>query len=131
MARIVFGIFLVLHGFVHLLYAGQSLRLFELQAGLVWPDGSWALSDILDNGTTRQLAAVLLVITAAGFLLGGTAVLLNQAWWRYAVVAAAAFSTLLYIALWDVTWRQLDAKGAVGILINLGIVVVAIFWGVA
>jgi uncharacterized membrane protein YphA (DoxX/SURF4 family) len=126
MARIVFGVFLILHGLVHLLYAGQSLRLFELQPGMIWPDGSWAFSSILGNGTTRQLAAALLVVAAIGFLLGGTAVLLNQAWWPYAVVASAAFSTLLYIALWDVSWRHLDAKGAVGILINLAIVIVTI-----
>jgi len=38
------GIFLILHGLVHFLYAGQSIRLFELQAGMIWPDASWALS---------------------------------------------------------------------------------------
>ena len=29
--KIVLGIFFILHGLVHLLYAGQSLRLFELR----------------------------------------------------------------------------------------------------
>ena len=35
MLTILFGIFLILHGLVHLLYAGQSSRLFELQPGMV------------------------------------------------------------------------------------------------
>jgi hypothetical protein len=28
---IIFGVFIVLHGLIHLLYFGQSRRLFELQ----------------------------------------------------------------------------------------------------
>jgi hypothetical protein len=36
------GIFFILHALVHLLYAGQALRYFELRPGLTWPDGAWA-----------------------------------------------------------------------------------------
>jgi hypothetical protein len=32
---VIFGIFITLHGLVHLLYSGQSVRLFELQTGMV------------------------------------------------------------------------------------------------
>ena len=35
--RFVFGVFIVLHGLVHLLYFGQSARYFELKPGMVWP----------------------------------------------------------------------------------------------
>jgi hypothetical protein len=38
--RIVFGILLLIHGLIHLLYSGQSARRFELQPGMVWPDGA-------------------------------------------------------------------------------------------
>lgn len=31
---IILGIFFILHAFVHLLYAGQFLRFFELRPGL-------------------------------------------------------------------------------------------------
>jgi hypothetical protein len=41
------GIFLVLHGLVHLLYFGQSARYFELKPGMTWPDGAWAFSRLL------------------------------------------------------------------------------------
>jgi len=37
MLTIILGIFCILHGLVHLLYAGQSRRLFELRPGMVWP----------------------------------------------------------------------------------------------
>ncbi len=39
MLRLIIGVFLVLHGLVHLLYAGQSARLFELQEGLAGRTG--------------------------------------------------------------------------------------------
>jgi hypothetical protein len=35
MSRIIFGVFIVLHGLVHLLYFGQSARYFELQPEMV------------------------------------------------------------------------------------------------
>ena len=50
MATVIFGVFLMLHGLVHLLYLGQSQRFFELQPGMTWPDGpgrsrdSWAMA---------------------------------------------------------------------------------------
>lgn len=123
MVRIAFGIFVVLHGLVHLLYCGHSARLFELQPGLAWPDGSWALARLVANQASRTLASVLLVIAAAGFALGGVGVLVQQAWWRPMVVAAAAFSTVIYVLFWDGTFRDLADKGAVGILINVAILV--------
>ena len=43
MVRILVSLLVILHGLVHLLYFGQSARLFELQPGMGWPDGSWAV----------------------------------------------------------------------------------------
>ena len=43
MLRFILSVFIVLHGLVHLLYFGQSRRLFELQPGMAWPE-SWRLS---------------------------------------------------------------------------------------
>ncbi len=42
--RIIAGILFLLHGLVHLLYFGQSLRFFELQPDMIWPDNSWLFS---------------------------------------------------------------------------------------
>ena len=46
--RIVLGIFMVLHGLVHLLYFGHGLRFFELP-DLAWPDGSWVFRGCSDR----------------------------------------------------------------------------------
>jgi hypothetical protein len=130
MLRFIFGVFIVLHGLVHLLYFGQSWRLFELQPGLVWPDGSWAFSRLLGDGAVRTLASIVLVIAAIGFVAGGSGIFVNQAWWRPVVVSAAAFSTVIYILFWDGVAQHLDNKGAIGIIINVAILAaVLIFQG--
>ena len=121
MFRILFGIFIVLHGLVHLLYFGQSVRYFELQPGMVWPDGSWAFSRLLGDEATRKLAGILLILTAIGLIAGGIGILLRQAWWGPVVVGSAAFSAVIFILFWDGAAQALDSKGGVGFLIDLAI----------
>ncbi len=128
MVRIVFGMFVVLHGLVHLLYLGQSARRFELQPGMVWPDGSWLASRFLGAGATRSLASALLVLAALGFLAGGAGILVRQAWWRPVVVGVAVLSTVTYMVFWDGTFERLDNQGAIGILINVAIVAAVLAW---
>jgi hypothetical protein len=67
---VLFGVFISLHALVHLLYAGHTLRFFELRPGLTWPDGSWLLSRF-GNPAVRWLAAVSLTLAALGFLVAG------------------------------------------------------------
>ena len=119
MINILFGIFFVLHGLVHMLYFGQSGRYFELQPGMVWPDGSWAFSRLLGEAGGRNLASVLLVLATIGFVAGGIGIIAKQAWWRPAIIGTAVFSSVIYLLFWDGGFQHLDNKGGVGILINL------------
>ena len=123
MLRFVVGAFIVLHGLVHLLYFGQSFRLFELRPEMVWPEGSWAFSKLLGDETTRTLASISCILAAIGFVAGGTAILVGQAWWRPVVVGAAAFSAVVFILFWDGTTQKLDDQGGIGLLINIAILV--------
>lgn len=126
MAKIFFGIFLVLHGLVHLLYAGQSWRLFELRPGMIWPDGAWMFSKFLSDETLRLLASVSLVLATLGFIAGGLGSFMQADWWRSVTVASAAFSSLLFIAFWNSKFQALDDQGGVGLLINLAILVIVL-----
>ena len=121
MIKFVAGVFLVLHGLVHLLYLGQSARLFELRPGMIWPDGSWAFSKLLGDNGTRTLASIFCILAAAGFLIGGAGILFGQPWWRTVVVASAAFSGILYILFWNGRLQHLDNQGGVGLLIDIAI----------
>lgn len=128
MFTIIFGVFLILHGFVHLLYFGQSAGYFELQPGMVWPDGAWALSRLFGNEATRVLASIFLVLAGIGFAAAGAGLVVKQAWWRTTVVGVAAFSSVIYLLLWDGAWQHLDNKGWVGILINVAILAVVLLF---
>jgi len=121
--KFIFGVFFVLHGLVHLLYFGQSWRLFELRPGMVWPDGSWAFSKLLGDEVTRILASISCVLAAVGFVAGGIGLLVSQTWWQPVVVASAAFSAVIVILFWDGKVQNLDDKGGIGLLINLAILV--------
>ena len=110
--KIVAGIFLILHGLVHLLYFGHALRYFELQPGMAWPDGSWAFSKIRGVRPARKLAGTICVMAALVFTTSGILLLANVGAWRKVVLVAAGFSSLIY-------------KGGICILINLAIFVVA------
>ncbi len=124
--RIVFGVFLVLHGLVHLLYFGQSARMFELQPGLAWPDGSWGLSYLLGTSNTRVVADALCILAGIGFFIGAFGVFFSQSWWRTALVATAAFSAIIFILLWNGRFQQLHNQGAIGILIDAALLVMVL-----
>ncbi len=125
--RFIFGIFLVLHGLVHLLYFGQSARYFEIQPGMMWPDGSWAFSKLLGDKKTRWLTNGACILAAIGFVVGGGALLAGQAWWQPIIVSGAIFSASLYVLLWDGSFQDLDDKGIFAILINLALLFVVLF----
>jgi hypothetical protein len=128
MLRFVVGVFIVLHGLVHLLYFGQSWRLFELQPGMVWPEGSWAFSNLLGNEATRLLASISCVLAAIGFAAGGLGILVGQGWWRPVVLASAAFSAVVFFLFWDGKLQKLANQGAIAILINVAILVAVLIF---
>lgn len=128
MGRLIFGVFMLLHGLVHLLYAGQSGRLFELQPNMAWPDGAWAFARLLGNETTRLLGSIAFILAAVGFAAGGIGILVKQAWWHPVVVATAVYSSVIFILFWDCKVQKLHDKGAVGILINLLILAALLIW---
>ena len=119
--RIAFGIFLVLHGVVHLLYAGHSRGMYELQSELRWPAGSWVFSRLADGQAARAVATGALLLAAAGFVVGGIGLLFGQAWWRIVTAGTAIFSVAIYLLFWDGSAARLADQGAVGVAIDLAI----------
>ena len=123
MFKIILGIFIVLHGLVHLLYFGQSARYFKLQPKMIWPDGSWVFAKFIGDEPTRILASILCVLAASSFVAGGLGILLSQVWWRPLVVGSAAFSIVIFVLFWNGAMQKLADMGGIGLLINLAIIV--------
>lgn len=125
---ILLGIFLILHGLVHLLYAGQSWRLFQLRPGMLWPDGSWLFVRLSGDSAIRWLASICLALAALGFAIGGLGLFFQQDWWRLATAGAALFSSVIFLLFWDGRFKALDAQGGIGLLINLAILAIVAIW---
>lgn len=124
----IIGLFFMLHGLVHLLYLGQSWRFFELQPGMSWPDGSWALAPFTGAQAIRTWASIGCMLAAVGFVAGGIGLIAGWGWWQSVIVGAALFSALLYLLLWDGTTQRLDNQGGIGLLINVAIGVAVLIW---
>jgi hypothetical protein len=123
MLRLLVGIFMVLHGLVHLLYSAHSQRFVELRPEMIWPDDSWAFSRLLGDEGTRWLATVTYVLAAVGFVVGGAGFLLGLDWWHPMVIGSAAFSLGIIVLFWDGTLQRLSDQGLIAVLINTAILV--------
>jgi hypothetical protein len=120
---VAFGIFVVLHGLVHLLYFGHSSGRFQLKPGMTWPGGAWALSRAFGDDAIRTIASIAMILAALGLVGGGIGFLTGQEWRRPVIAAAAGFSSVAYLLLWNGRLQNLDGQGAVGVLINVLILV--------
>ncbi len=116
--NIVLGLFLVAHGLVHAMYAAQSMRLFEIQTGLTWPDGSWVLSSLAGDPAVRTGAGAVFVAIAAAFAVAGIALVFRQGWWAPVALVAAGVSAVSLVILWNGKMQALDTQGAWAIGIN-------------
>lgn len=121
-----FGVIMLLHGVVHLIYAAHSARRLQLKIGMTWPDRSWAFSRLLGEGATRDQTAVAMLLAGLIFIVAGIAVFARQPWWRPVAVVAGALSALVFILMWDGKKRNLDGQGAIGVVIDVAILVTAL-----
>jgi hypothetical protein len=119
MFTILSGIFLILHGIVFYLYAGQSARLFELKPGMIWPDSSWLFSKSINDKTTRKIGLIFCLLSGTGFIAGGIALFLNVNWWQQIVIISVAFSSIILILLWNGSLQKLADQGLIGVILNL------------
>jgi hypothetical protein len=123
MLAFLYGIFVLLHGLVHLWYVTLSQQWVEFQPEMGWTGESWLFSPLLGDGATRGLATVLYSLATLGFVVGGVGVLVRQDWWRPVVIGSAAFSAVIIILFWDGGLPRIVEKGLLGFLINVAFLV--------
>ena len=123
MLRFLFGVFVLLHGLVHLWYVTLSQRWVEFQAEMGWSGASWLLTPLLGDAATRTLATLLYALAALGFVGGAIGIFAGQAWWRPVVVGSAAFSAVTILIFWDSGLQMIVEKGLAGFLIDAALLV--------
>jgi len=133
MFRILFGVFVLLHGLVHLWYFVLSQGIVEFQAEMGWSGESWILSRLMAAPAGRSLAGGLYLLAAIIFAATSAGIFTGSAWWRPVLLSAAAFSLSVILLFWDGRLQLLVEKGLIGLLINAAILVVllAFHWAPA
>lgn len=121
-AEYALGAFLVLHGLVHLWYVVLSRGWVEQEDAMGWNGRSWLLSGAFGRGVVLDAASVLYVLVAVGFAAGGVGYLLSVGPWTSVLVGSAALSAAVIVAMWDGEPTRPVEKGAVGVLIDAGVV---------
>ena len=122
MFRLALGVFLVLHGLVHIWYVVLSQGWVEVEDQMGWNGTSWLLSGLLPSNTILSVASLFYVVVTVGFVAGGVGYALDQDWASPVLVGAAILSTVVLVAMWDGQFDLLVEKGILGVVINLGVI---------
>ncbi len=120
------GIFIILHGLVHLWYVVLGFGWVAYQPEMGWRGGSWLLSAFIPPATLRSIAGVLFILAALAFVISGVGIFLQAGWLEDFILGAALFSSLLLLIFWDGKADLLVQKGLIGLIINLA--VIALVW---
>jgi hypothetical protein len=124
MTRFLTGLFIILHGLVHLWYFTLSRGLVEFKPDMGWTGKSWLLTGVLGDSTTRTLAAALYLVATIALVVSGLAIFLRAAWWQPLLMGSAAISVATILLFWDGEMQFMVQKGLLGLLIGAAILVV-------
>jgi hypothetical protein len=119
MLRFFIGLFVVLHGLVHLWFVVLSQKLVEFRPEMGWTGRSWIFTNMLGDPITRSLASVLYGLATIAFVVSGIGIFIRAEWWRPVMIGSAVFSSILIILLWDGNVQLPVGKGLVGLLISV------------
>lgn len=128
MLKVFSGIFLILHGLVHLWYVVLSFGMVKFQEDMGWTGKSWIFSSLLPETTIHILSGILFVLSTLLFLISGVGLLANFSGLRAILLISAVFSTLVIVLFWDGQTNMLVQKGIIGVLINIMVIFLTIIF---
>jgi len=118
------GLFIVLHGLVHLWYVTLSQKLVAFQPEMGWTGRSWLLTNVLGDSPTRLLAGLLYVLATIGMVVSGIGVMARGEWWRPVLIGSTVLSSVTLLLFWDGSTDLIVQKGLIGLVINAAILIV-------
>jgi hypothetical protein len=126
MERIISGIFIILHGLVHIWYVVLSFNLVTFQPDMGWTGNSWLFASPKSQQVMRMIAGFLFIISTMLFVIGGITILTNFSGANTILSIAAILSTITLLVFWDGKTDMIVQKGVIGVIINLVIIVAVI-----
>jgi hypothetical protein len=119
--QILIGIFLILHGLVHWVYAAPQDKAADAKPFNVLT-GRWLVKKAgLKSSLALKLGIALMILATLGFILSGIALLISQSWWGIPAISTAGVSLAFLALFWD---RNM----VIGAALNIAIIVLALFW---
>lgn len=107
------------HGVAHVYLPLMALGVMEPPSGADWVGNSWLLSALLQRGRVRQLMTVVFGVAMGLFFLTAIGLVFRQGWSRETLTAAVALSSLGLLVFWDGHFQALPERGALGLAINV------------
>ncbi len=123
MLKVLFGLFIMLHGLVYLWYVVLSYGLVEFQPDMGWTGESRLLSGVLGESKTRSLAGILYIVATVAFVVSGIGIFAGAEWRHSLLLGSAILSSVIILLYWDGKMEMFIQKGLGGLLINAGIIV--------
>ena len=123
MSRTFAGIFIILHGLVHIWYVVLSFNLVTFQPDMGWTGSSWLFTSLKSNQLIRIFAGVLFILSTILFVISGITILTNFSGANTILSIAAILSTITLLVFWDGKTDMIVQKGVIGVIINLVIIV--------
>ena len=124
--RILIGIFIILHGLVHLWYVTLSREWIKFEAEMGWTGESWLLTGMFGSKFTRTLTTIFYSLAAFAFVIAGLGLTIGSGWSQTWMVSASLISLVSIVVFWDGSPRMPVEKGLLGFLINIGILIAVI-----
>ena len=121
MPRFLIGLFIALHGLVHLWYFVLSQQLVAFKPEMGWTGKSWLFTGWLGDPTARSLAGGLYLLATVALVAGGVAVFARLDWWRPLLAGAAIVSAVVILLTWDGSLQLALQKGLLGAAISAAI----------
>ena len=117
------GLFIVLHGLVHLWYVVLSQKLVAFQPEMGWTGRSWLLTNVIGDSPTRSMASLLLILATIGMVVSGIGVMARGEWWRPVLIGSTVLSSVTLLLFWDGSTDLIVQKGLLGLVINGAILI--------
>jgi len=128
MLYIILGVFLILHGAVHLWYVAMARGLISADADTIWNGRSWLFTRRLGDQTTMTLATIVFSAIALVFAVAGIALVAQQEWFSTWAITGSILSIAAIVCFWDGKPDHPVEKGLLGIILDVAILVALLYF---
>jgi len=128
MLHIILGVFLILHGAVHIWYVAMARGLISADADTIWNGRSWLFTRRLGDQATMALATIVFSAITLVFAVAGIALVAQQERFSTWAITGSILSIAAIIGFWDGKPDHPVEKGLLGITLDVAILAALLYF---